>query len=338
MKRTFVVVLVTVAVVAVLAVLLLSSGDSPSDDLPPSHSTPSETPSPNPPLNVRIDYVGVKNAGGHDDLLPDDSNGEVQLVVVVADGKTPTPEDQVFIPLTKQGYKMGDFEAIEINQRVFHTSSVGDYLKVSIIAYDVDSKTQTLNLLSALEMLGAPGAAQLRAIIELLPQEDDLIGCYQRTWYKDENWGIGQYREVAQNTFANDNFLVGISIWSEGEPPTIPEPSLLPDVKIQNVDMPSQVKQSNSGWFYWEWYTNTLTLVNNEPIDVKVDWKAYSSAKGEFDHGTAIVPADGKCDISRCYFYENDVGPLELTYTVSHNGRELDSWSGTMNVIPGPYS
>jgi len=230
MKRKLVAVVVTVAVVAVVALVLISSGNQPPDGEPPSDSTPSEapseTPSPNPPLNVRIDYIGVKNAGGDDDLLPDDSNGEVQLVVVVADGKTPTPEDQVFIPLTKQGYKMGDFKAIEINQRVFHTSSVGDYLKVSIIAYDVDSKTQTLNLLSVLEMLGARGATQLHAIIELLPQEDDLIGCYQRTCYKDENWGIGQYREVAKNTFGNDNFLVGISIWSEGKPPTILEPSL----------------------------------------------------------------------------------------------------------------
>lgn len=42
MKRTFVVVLVTVTVVAVLAVLLLSSGNSPSDGLP---STPPQSPS-----------------------------------------------------------------------------------------------------------------------------------------------------------------------------------------------------------------------------------------------------------------------------------------------------
>jgi len=349
MKRTFVVVMVTVAVVAVLAVLLLSSGGSPSDGLSSSHSTPSETSSetpseihsPSPPLNVRIDYIGVKNAGGHNDLLPDDSDGEVQLVVVVADGKTPTPGDQVYIPLTKQGYKMGDFETIEINQRVFHTSSIGDYLKVSIIAYDVDSKTQTLDLLSTLEMLGAPGAAQLRVIIELLPQEDDLIGCYQRTWHKDEDWGIGQYREVAQNTFADDNFLVGISIWSEGEPSAIPTPILLPDVKILNVDVPSQIKKrSGSEWITVTTYPVTAILVNDEAIDVELEWEVsceigtiyYAGFPYKSLNGTVAVPAGGS-KILQAQYCSAVAGVDQINWRISYKGKEFDSRSDTLDVI-----
>jgi hypothetical protein len=345
MKRILAVALSILAVIVI--VLILHPGGNGggnhtpagnSNLEPDSNNLTSQPPSPNPTLNVRIDYIGIKDAGGGNDLYPDDFDGEIQLAIVVGDGKAPATEDQVFIPVTKQGYKMGNFETMQINERVFHTSSVGDYLKVSIIAYDVDCETQTLDLLSAMEMLGAPGAAELRVIIELLPQEDDLVGCYQRTWYKDENWGVGQYREVATNRFGRDNFLVGISIWSDEESPANPEPHLLPDVRILNVATPSQVKQSNSGWFYWKYYTNTVTLVNNEPVDIEVDWKAYSSAEGQFGAGTITVPARGSRSISRSYFYQNDIGPLQLTYRIYYKDRELDSWSGTINVVPGPYS
>jgi hypothetical protein len=282
------------------------------------------------PLNVRIDYIGMKDAYDTDDIW--DSRSEVQLVVVVTDGITNTAEDQVFIPIDREGYKMSNFETRQIDRRVFHTSSVGDYLRVSIAAWDIDSKSETLDALSVLEAFGATGAREVRMLYAMLPDEDDRIGDYQQTWYPDENWGIGQHEEIC-----NDNFLLGFSVWSDEEPPLVPQPPLSPDVKIQNVAMPSQVEQSNSGWFYWRYYVNTLTLVNNEPIDIEVDWKASSSVKGEFDQGSTIVPAKGKCDVSRSYFYENDVGPLKLTYTIYYEGRETDSWTGTMNVVPGPY-
>jgi len=337
----------------VLAGFLLLSACSgyqyyaPSGNQPPETPTPVETPTPtpspaalpNPPLNVRIDYIAVKDAHGKDDLYPDDLEGEVQLLVVVTDGKTNPGEGEVFIPLHGEGDKMTNLEAKQVNRRIFHTSSVGDYLRVSILAWDVDSPTQTLDYLRAVKELGktvapeaAVAASAMEVLIQLFPPEDDHIGDYQYTWYPDENWGIGQH-EVESG-----DLLVGFSIWAEQEPPLLPEPILLPDIKIDNVVIPSEVTQSNSGWFYWRYYTNTLTLFNSEPFNVEVEWKAYSSDKGEFDHGTTTVPASATYDISRSYYYENDVGFLTLTYMISHKGRELDSWSGTVKIIPGPYS
>jgi hypothetical protein len=314
------------------------SGNPPPETFPPSPSTSPtapahEAPSPvsNPSLNVRIDYIGIKNAHDHEDYL-DPFHGEVQLVIVVTDGQTLTEEGKILIPPTKQGFEMGDFETKEINRRIFHTSSVGDYLRVLIVAYDVDSNTEALTALSILEALGVAEASELKTIVSLLPEEDDFVGYYEEIWYPDEDWGIGQYNEVG-----HDDFRVWLSVWAAKEPSPVSKPYLLPDVKIQKVDMPSQVKQSNSGWFYWKYYTNTLTLVNKEPIPVEVNWNALTSAEKEFG-GTVTVPAKGQYAISRHYFYENDVGPLDWTYTISHNGRELDSWHGTMNVIPGPYS
>jgi len=297
-----------------------------------THSSPPETVSaPSTPLNVRIDYIGVKDAYDSDD--PWDPQSEVQLVVVVTDGETATPEDEVFIPWDKEGYKMESFETKAINQRVFHTSSVGSYLRISVAAWDIDSKNETLNALSVLEAFGIAGAAELRALYDMLPQEDDRIGDYSHTWYADENWSIGPHEISA------DNLLLGFSIYSDREPSLIPEPSILPDVKIQSVDMPSEVKQSNPGWYYFSWYSNNLTVVNNEDIPLVVDWDAYSSAKGAiFASGTVTIPANGHKSVPGSYYYDTPIGPLTETYTIYYRGKKLDSWSGTLNVVPGPYS
>jgi len=312
-------------------------GTTPNSAPPPSPPTTPEAPeappqvSP-PPLNVRIDYVGVKDAGDHEDAWAP-FNGELQLVVVVTDGKPAMGQDATFIPPTKQGFQqIHDFETKRIDERVFHTSSVGDYLKVSILAWDIDSKAEILNDLAILEALGAPGAAELRTLYSLLPEEDDLVGYYQHTWGADENYGIGQHEAVGKDEFGNDNFWIGFSIWSDEEPPSISEPSLLPDVKIQSVNIPSQVKDSSGCFFPYE-YDNTLTIVNKESIPVEVDWNAYSSAKGEiFDSGTVTIQANGYRSIIESYYYTT-LGPVTETYTLYYNGEELDSWSGTLNVI-----
>lgn len=279
-----------------------------------------------PALNVRIDYIGVIAAQGKDDF--DDYNGEVKLAIVVTDGQV--TEKWLIPPAEGNVFDMGDFETTEINQRVFHTASIGDYLKVSIIAYDIDSKTETLDYLSVLEVLGeilgVPGVGTIKQIYSVWPEEDDPIGYYQYVWKPDENWGIGQYEAKG-----HDDLRVWFQIYSDIEPPLISKPSLIPDVNIQSVNLPSEVKRSSFPFLYW--YTHTLTLVNNESIDVWVDWQANSSVTGDFAGGNVRVPANDCIIITEDYFYES-VGITEVTYTISHNGRELDSWSGTVNVIP----
>lgn len=272
-------------------------------------------------LNVRIDYIGVKNAHG----------GNVQLVVVVSD------EDKIekhLIPPVEEGLPMGNFEVKRIKQRVFHTPSVKNDVKINILAYHRDqSKTDYLAMIKMMEWYYGDSINMLKQLVENMPENDELIGYYEETWGLDESWGVGPHSNVGHG----DDFRVWLSIWSDEEPPLVSEPYFSPDVKIKNVSMPPEVKQSNSGWFYYRWYTNTLTLVNNESCPVEVYWSAVSSAQEEF-HGTVTIPAKGTKDISEDYYYENDIGPLAWTYTISHNDRELHSWHGSMDVIPGPYS
>jgi len=274
----------------------------------------------NPALNLTIHHIGVISAHDQEDIW--DPDGEIQLLVLVTDGRETS---EASIPIDGTGFKMGDFETQNINQRVFHTSSAGDYLKVSIVAYDIDSKKETLDYLSILEAFGVSGATSLKELYSLLPQEDDRIGYYESTWYAEENWGIGQY-----STEGIEDLRVWFSIWSDTEPESISKPSLLPDVRIQSVDIPAQAKQSPWGFIQ---YGHTLTIVNNESIDIQVDWNAHSSQTGDFDGGSKTIPANSSKSITKRYFYET-AGQIELTYTISYKDSVIDSWSGTVNVIP----
>ena len=306
-------------IISLIVAMTVWLGGCTTISSPPPATTPTlepePTPTPAPPLNVTVNYIGIISAHDQQDIW--DPDGEVQLVILITDGQVTS---EPLLPPTKQGFKMGDFETKEINQRVFHTSSAGDYLKISIIAYDIDSKTETLDLLSMLEVLGAPGASELKKIYSLLPEEDDFIGYCERIWYPEENWGIGQY-----NAEGIDDFRVWFSVWADTEPAPISKPHLLPDVKIQSVSIPSQVK-------LWSWVSHTLTLANNEEHDITISWEAHSSVTGNFDGGSAAVRRNG-LDIKKQYLYDK-TGLVEITYTISYKGTKLDSWSGTLKVIP----
>lgn len=289
---------------------------------PVSESTPSEEPEPQPiPINVTIDYIGVTYAHDREDIW--DPDGEIQLLVLITDGRVTS---EVSLPPDETGFKMGDFEVKRINQRVFHTASAGEYFKVSIAAYDIDPKEKTMSYLSILEAFGLSGASSLKHLYAMLPQEDDRIGYYESTWYPEDNWGIGQY-----SAEGIEDLRVWFTIWSDTEPASISMPSLLPDVRIQDVDIPNQVEKS-SAWFPL-YYKHTLTIVNNEPIDIKINWHAHSTDTGDFDEGSENIPAGSRKSIIRSYFYET-AGQIKLTYTISYKDSVIDSWSGTINVIP----
>lgn len=275
---------------------------------------------PNPPLNLTIHYIGVISAHDQEDIW--DPDGEIQLLVLTTDGRETL---EVSIPIDGTGFDMGDFETQKINQRVFHTSSAGDYFKVSIVAYDIDSKEETLDYLSILEAFGVSGATPLKELYSLLPQEDDRIGYYESTWYPEENWGIGQY-----SAEGIEDLRVWFSIWPDTEPASISKPSLLPDAKIQNVDIPAQAKPSPWGFIQ---YDHTLTIVNNESVEIKIDWNVHSSNTGDFDSDSKTIPANSSKSITKRYFYET-IGSIEITYTIFYRGNELDSWSGAVNVVP----
>jgi hypothetical protein len=167
---------------------------------------------------------------------------------------------------------------------------------------------------------GSDTINMLRSLVENMPAYDKLIGYYTYTWGPDENWGIGQHSNLG-----TDGLRIWYSIWSDTDPGPVSQPNVSnPDVTIASVTVPATIQRSS-----YFMVRHTLRIQNNEECPIYIDWKAHSSVAGDFDSGTAVVvPANGYIDINKDYSYSsNAVGPVELTYTISHEGVVLDTKS-----------
>ena len=105
-------------------------------------------------------------------------------------------------------------------------------------------------------------------------------------------------------------------------------------MRIQSVILPSDAKKRGQHeiWVIKTYYT-TLRIVNNESVDITVDWQGYSSVTGNFDSGNVVVPRRSYKEIKRDYSYDT-AGQVQITYRIFYKGIELDSWSGSMIVLP----
>lgn len=314
--------------IALILLLPACSGSRGYYDHAPATPSP-----PPPPLNVTIDYIGVKF--DHDPIEEFQGPGDICLVIVVTDGEHSV--QQILPPGEGNAFYLNDYETITLNQRVFHTASAGDYLKVSILAYDDDPESLISDVLqAALPILGAimgnPDIGGLGTILSqyeentgkpLFENKDDYVGYYEGFWGSDESWGIGQH-----NVVGRDDFRVWLSVWSDSQPQPVPKPILTPDVAIENVDMLSQVEVGKR-------YTTTITLRNNESHSITITLEEHSSVTGDVSSQAVIVPANGNKDVTtttRC----DTPGSRTITYKVFFRGNEIDSWQGTLEAIPSP--
>lgn len=286
---------------------------------------------PNPPLNITVNYIGVKF---DHDPMDIQGPGDIRLVLVVSDGIQTVQE---IIPPGEGTFSLNDYETIELNQRIFHTAVVGEYLKVGIIAYDDDPETLVSDILQAAlpvvgAIIGLPDISSISAIFSAYEEEtgkplfenkDDYVGYFEGFWGSDESWGIGQH-----NTVGTGDFRVWLSIWSDNQPPPMPKPTLSPGIAIQNVDAPSEVEVGKV-------YTHTITLRNNESRSVAVLLKVHSSVTGDVESKFVTVPANGSIDVTDRIKYE-PAGVRIMTYTILYKGRELDSWSGSVEAKSPP--
>jgi len=280
-----------------------------------------------PPLNVNIDYIGVKFDHDPDPALQ--GPGDICLVIVIADGEQSVEE--ILPPGEGNAFYLNDYETMALNQRVFHTASAGNYLKVSILAYDDDPEGAISDILQvALPMLGAimgnPDIGGLSTMLSqyeeqtgepLFENKDDYVGYYEEFWGYDESWGIGQHNAVGR-----DDFRVWLSIWSDSQPQPIPKPTLVPDVAIQSVGMPSQVEVGKR-------YTTTITLRNTESHSVSVTLKEHSSVTGDVSSQPVVVPAKGNIAVTTTTRCETS-GTRTITYKLFYKDNEVDSWQGTL--------
>lgn len=209
--------------IALILLLPACSGSRSYYDHAPATSSP---PPPPPPLNVTIDYIGVKF--DHDPLEVQ-GPGDICLVIVITDGEHSIEE---ILPSGEgNAFYLNDYETITLNQRVFHTASAGDYLKISILAYEDDPEGLISDVLQVgLPILGVimgnPDIGGLSTVLSqyeentgkpLFENKDDYVGHYEEFWGSDESWGIGQHNAVGR-----DDFRVWLSVWSDSQPQPVP--------------------------------------------------------------------------------------------------------------------
>jgi hypothetical protein len=104
-----------------------------------------------------------------------------------------------------------------------------------------------------------------------------------------------------------------------------------PDVTIQNVVLPSNVTVMSIHPYP---YITTFRLVNGEPQEMVVHWQMNSSIL-LYDGGNVTVPGNGYRDITSSYQYQTS-GRDYITYIISYNGNQIDTWKGTLDIRPQP--
>jgi hypothetical protein len=288
---------------------------------------PATAKTPNPPLNVTINHIGVKF--DHDPMAIQ-GPGDIRLILLVTDGKQTVQE---ILPPGDGSFPLNDYETMQLNQRVFHTEAAGDYLRICIIAYDDDPETLVSDIIKvALPVLGSvfaqpllTGAGDILSQYEqktgkpLFENKDDYVGYFEGSWYAAESWGIGQY-----NAVGIQDFKVWLSIWPDKEPPPMSTPVLKPDVTIQSVDVPPEVEVGRS-------YNYSITLKNGESNSVSVTLKIVSSITGVVDTKSVTVPAKGTLVVTETTKFE-PAGARTITYTLLFGGLELHSLSKSVTA------
>lgn len=104
-------------------------------------------------------------------------------------------------------------------------------------------------------------------------------------------------------------------------------------VKLGGADPPWQVKKNQGIFVPYPNYSVLITVVNNESVDLAVDWAGLSDTKEGFGSGRITVPKNSsKTGTATVHFSSS--GQFKITYSVSRGGVVLDTWSGMVNVIP----
>jgi len=252
----------------------------------------------NPPLNINIDYIGVKF--DHDPTIK--GPGDIRLFVMISDGIN---EVHTVVPSENIYYILNDYETIEVNRLVFSTPSVGDHIKISIVAYEDDDNWITNMLLDNLPTLLStflnPTIGELVAGYQelagkpLFADNDDLVGSYDGFWSSSQSWGIGQY-----NCVGTDDFRLCLSVWSEPEPAHIPKPTLLPLTVFDG------------------WYVNGVkvdTTTQNNTITARISLSSGEPGQYEIMIGRDVPWGTDKVIETSLFTYDGTTSVKELSFT-----------------------
>lgn len=172
---------------------------------------------PNPPITVRLDRIGVYHNGEH--WLR--GVGEVYVGIVVTDGRTTV--EKRFPAGEGQFYFLYENEITDVGATIFSVEEVGDYLRIAAVGYESDGGPAEAIIYQALGLAAeayiSGGTATLlemtdfslgNILAKLFGAEDDWLGSYENAWRSDDNWGIGRYTDIACE---EKDGTLGLRLW-----------------------------------------------------------------------------------------------------------------------------
>ena len=168
---------------------------------------------------MKLNRIGVYD---NRENLTRGKDGEVYIYVVVSDGKN-SEKILRFPQVEGEHYKLGKNETTTIGTSVFSTNEVGEYLTLSIIGYEDDGGGFEPIVYKALDIaiksqLQAGSGLVLEAfdvnlsglIGQFLGEEDDWLGSFEQSWSAADNWGIGEYNDIA---FEDERGIECLRLW-----------------------------------------------------------------------------------------------------------------------------
>jgi len=338
--------IVTILLIGIMLVLGACTSP-PSSAGPPQTSpvstqqAPSETsPSPeqvkSPPITVAVDYFGIRNTH-YLEQVAGDRLARIQLIVVVSDERGTLA---VWPPPSAQNlyFDMDYFQIEALKEKlnppvVFNGSATGT-LAVYVAAYNVNKGPITKAQIDILSnWLGFPDLNRLKDAIP----DKELVGYYWQTWTPLSNWGVGE----SYSERGDGDLRVWLRIGADQMPEPAQQPVLKPNVKIEDVKLPSgtRVRQPSEQYSYKVW-DFAFTIANNEAFTLPVYWHLESSYKPEtkvfpYDYpteGVQTIPGNGKVTV-KVQFWFTVPGSYQWKYIVGYpKGNAAASWTGTLMV------
>jgi hypothetical protein len=236
---------------------------------------------PNPPIAVRLDKIGVYD--NREDWTRGE-DGEVYVGIIVTDGKTIVEER--YPEGEGQYYKLKKNETVNIGTTIFSLDEVGEYIRIAAIGYEDDGGQGEMLLYQALGAAGeayiSGGASTLlemadislgNLLAKLFGAEDDWLGSYENVWNSKNNWGIGQYRDIVlQDERGVDCLRLWFTIESpignvhiaqpEPTPFPTPKPTTSLSTKYKEVSFTLSVPKGEE----YDEYSFPIYLKNNQTL------------------------------------------------------------------------
>jgi len=283
---------------------------------------------------LAIDYLGVRDTHWLSQI-GGEAHARVQFVIIVSD-QTGVLSACTIPPEGAPGLDMDYFQVESVKDYLaseVYSGPVSGDLTIYVAAYNVNKGPITKAQMDVVsQWMDMPELTALEAMVP----DKELIGCYFYTWSPQDNWGVGRHDEQGEG-----DLLVWYRIGNEQMPEPAAAPTLSPNITIEDVNLPDNVKvRQPSDVFFYKTWPFEFVIANHESMALTCTWRLESTCKPETTVGSVIYPTEGQVTIPgngktivQTQYWFTEAGSHDWKYVIEYPaGIEVASWQGMLNV------